>query len=462
MDVQSNDPSLATAPRPRAVAGWVLYDLANTVFTMGVVTMLFPLWLRGRVGATHVDATLGVVTSVSMGIIFVLAPILGSMTDRARRRLPFLTVSTVGCVAMTLLIGRAGLTGSLLAFVVANALYQAGLQFYDALLPSVSTPATRGRIGGLGVGIGYVGSFLAVGVLLAAPQMGWSDTTQFTMLAGLFVVFALPCFAWVDEVDNPSPGRVWSVAETRRALARTWHTLRSSSEHASLRRFLIGRLFYTDPVNTVIMVMTLYAINVAQTSGVEPAAAERIAKLIMFGAIVFAVVGGLTIGRLVDRFGARRVLAWVLGLWCVTFTIAASLGLFAMPWQWLIAVSAMAGTALGGTWAADRPLMLELTPPDRLGEFYGLYGMVGRFSAVVGPLLWASSMTLVQGMGGSTLRAQGFSVLLLLALTLVAVGILRPITRAVSERGAASARRAAASDSAGYVNSRAADERKPL
>jgi UMF1 family MFS transporter len=318
----------------------------------------------------------------------------------------------------------------LLAFVVANAMYQAGLQFYDALLPSVSTPATRGRVGGLGVGFGYVGSFIAVGVLLLAPQQGWSAPTQFSMLAGLFLLFALPCFAWVDEIDNPAPGRVWSVAETRRALARTWQTLRSSGEHASLRRFLIGRLFYTDPVNTVIMVMTLYSINVALTSGVDPAAAERIAKLTMFGAIIFAVLGGLTIGRLVDRYGARRVLAWVLGLWCATFALAASLGLFSMAWQWLILISIMAGIALGGTWAADRPLMLELTPPDRLGEFYGLYGMVGRFSAVVGPLLWAGSMTLVQSMGGSTLRAQGVSVLVLLALILVSVVILRPITGA--------------------------------
>jgi UMF1 family MFS transporter len=34
--------------------------------------------------------------------------------------------------------------------------------------------------------------------------------------------------------------------------------------------------------------------------------------------------------------------------------------------------------------------MLRLTPPDRIGEFYGLSGMVGRFSAIIGPVIWAA------------------------------------------------------------------------
>jgi UMF1 family MFS transporter len=52
-------------------------------------------------------------------------------------------------------------------------------------------------------------------------------------------------------------------------------------------------------------------------------------------------------------------------------------------------VPALAGLGLGGTWVADRPFMLRLTPPARVGEFYGLYGMVGRFSAIIGPFVWA-------------------------------------------------------------------------
>jgi UMF1 family MFS transporter len=394
---------------------------------MGVVSMFFPLWVRQEVGAARADDIVGKVTAASMFIIFVLSPIIGSMTDRARRRLPFLTASTLLCVIATALMGRVGWTGTLVAFVIANAFYQAGQQFYDALLPSISTPETRGKIGGIGVGVGYVGSFFAVGLSLAAPKLGLPIASLISSVAVLFLVFSVPCFLWVDEAENASPGRVWSLRETRLALARTIATLRAAGEYPGLMRFLIGRLFYTDPVNTVIAVMMLYAVNVAQTGGIDRAGATKVASLVMFGAITFAIAGGLVVGRFVDRFGARRVLGWVLGLWSITFMLAASIGIFALPWQWLWVVSAMAGMALGGTWSADRPLMLELTPPERLGEFYGLYGMVGRFAAIIGPLIWAVCTSSAQAMGYTTLRAQGISILVLLLLIGVAAMILHPL-----------------------------------
>src|SRR5215210_4174442 len=73
---------------------------------------------------------------------------------------------------------------------------------------------------------------------------------------------------------------------------------------------------------------------------------------------------------------------------------AGCVGLFTLPMWTMYAVAASAGFCLGGVWASDRPYMLRLTPPDRIGEFYGLYGMVGRFSAVTGPLIWAASTAL--------------------------------------------------------------------
>src|SRR5688572_19355185 len=150
----------------RAVTGWVLYDLANTIFSMGVISLVFPLWVRDAVGAERADARYGVITAISMGIIFVLSPLLGAMTDRARTRMPFLMISTGICVALTTLLGRGPFMMTAVLFIIANAAYQAGLQFYDALLPEVSTPENRGRIGGIGVGVGYFGSYMAVGLSL--------------------------------------------------------------------------------------------------------------------------------------------------------------------------------------------------------------------------------------------------------------------------------------------------------
>jgi MFS transporter, UMF1 family len=63
--------------------------------------------------------------------------------------------------------------------------------------------------------------------------------------------------------------------------------------------------------------------------------------------------------------------------------------LLGLPGSTFLAAAFLLGACLGGTWSADRPLMLQLAPPHRLGELYGVYAMVGRFSAVLGPLLWA-------------------------------------------------------------------------
>jgi UMF1 family MFS transporter len=119
----------------------------------------------------------------------------------------------------------------------------------------------------------------------------------------------------------------------------------------------------------------------------------------------------------------------VLWLWMLTFALAAAVGAFAMPPVWLFIVSSMAGVALGGIWAADRPYMLRLTPPDRVGEFYGLYGMVGRFSAISGPLLWSLiTYVVVERAGYAALIGQSAAITSLLLMVVVSYIILRPVT----------------------------------
>jgi UMF1 family MFS transporter len=151
---------------------------------------------------------------------------------------------------------------------------------------------------------------------------------------------------------------------------------------------------------------------------------------VLLSAITFAVAGGLVWGRIVDRRGAKQTLDAVLVLWILTFALAASIGALRLPGIGLYLVGALAGVALGGVWSADRPLMLELTPPDRVGEFYGLYGMVGRFSAISGPLLWSLVMYVSVERGGlPVLTGQSLAILSLLAMVITSFLILRPLRK---------------------------------
>lgn len=417
----------------RAVVSWILYDLANVIFTMGVISLKFPLFVREAVGPQRADAAYGMITSIAMGIMFVLSPLLGAMTDRARRRMPFLVWATLISCGACALLARGPFQLSAVLFVIANGGYQAGVQFYDSLLPEVTTEANRGRINGLAVGLGYIGSYIAIGIgfALGTTDRGFPFTTYFTIVAALFLTIALPCFLFVGERGNPAPRPIWTWRAIRESVSGTIATLRAGHRYPGLLRFLVGRAFYTDAINTVIAFMALYTVNVAVATGLTQEQGHQRADIVLAAAVTAAIFGGITWGYVVDRIGPRRTLRVVLACWLATFALAACVGAFRLHIAWLYVVACAAGMSLGGTWAADRPFMLRLTPPDRVGEFYGLYGMVGRFSAVTGPALWGlTTWVVVEKSGLPELTGEAMAIAMLLAMVVVSIVILRPVTDA--------------------------------
>ncbi len=361
----------------KPVISWALYDLANTIFSMNIVSFFLSLWVIEVMGGT--DKMWGWTNSLSMLAMLLTAPLLGALSDRAGRRLPFLLASTLGCVLLTSFLGVPGVLGTLILFALANYFFQAGLVFYDSLLPVVSTPENRGRVSGFGVGLGYVGSFIGLGVGFALREtLGYEWIFRATAI--LFLFFAIPVFIWVKEPRRP--GRPEKAHYIGGAFRQVVSTFRQVKHYRGLGRFLIGRAFYTDAANTLIVFMGAY---VVQNIGYS----ERTTNILIMVAVAAAIGGGLVWGPVVDRLGPKRTLNLVLLTWIGTLVLAAAIPILHLPRALFWGVSSAAGIALGGTWASDRPLMLVLSPPSRVGEFYGLYSMIGRFAAVLGPVLWA-------------------------------------------------------------------------
>ncbi len=164
-------------PHPTGVLAplsWVLYDFANTIYSMNVVTMYFSLWIT--VNLAREDMWVSVSNSLSMALVAVSLPVFGAYSDYRGGRLSFLWHFTLACVVATAAIGLSGyllpigLTQILLSaalFVVANYAYQGALVFYNALLPVVAPPERIGKISGFGVGLGYLGAI--VGLMLVMP-----------------------------------------------------------------------------------------------------------------------------------------------------------------------------------------------------------------------------------------------------------------------------------------------------
>ena len=412
-------------PRRIAVASWVLYDLGNTLFMMGVVSTLFPLFLRNELGADAADPALSLTQAIAAGVVFLLSPVLGAMTDYARRRVPYLVGATLICVAFTLLMGRWSVGTTMVLFALANIAFQASVQFYDALLPEVSTKEDRSKISGIGVGVGFIGSYVAIGITLLLPNL--PPSASFSLMGATFLLFAWPAFFFIKERphDKAQPFQ-WGLVKS--AVSDVRHTIGRLGSFPGLPRFLIGRALYTDAANTVAIVMSLFTLNVAAAEGMSEENAETQMKYIYMFAITFAVVGGAVWGRIATNLGPKRALQWNLYLWMGVFLLATFVAFFVQEIGLMYLLASLAGIGLAGNPATDRPLLLELTPPDKVGEFFGLYAMVGRFSAVLGPLTWAGLTTFGKSvLGLDPLAAQGLGTVFLAIMVLVGFLVIRPI-----------------------------------
>ena len=355
------------------------------------------------------DLDVSLAYSGSMLLVALTAPVAGAMSDVSGRRVPFLAAATFVSVAATALMGGVSRLGPLLAlFMIANFAYQVALVFYDALLADVSDESTRGRASGLGIGFGYGGAILSL-YSVAPIAERYGKAAAFPATAVLFLLFALPCLVLVPERSERGRRR----GRTREAFRRVRRTLGRLREYPGLTRFLCAHFLYTDAVNTVILFMAVYATIVG---GFTSAEVTRLLAL----STVFAIVGAFAQGVVIDRLGAKRALYVALWVWVLALTL--TLAAIGKTVLWI--VGPLVGVALGALWAADRVLMLRLSPPAELGEFYGLYGMVGRFSAITGPLIWGTIVYALEGTGALAYRVAVGSLLVVLVCGMI---VLRPV-----------------------------------
>lgn len=404
-------------------AAWMLYDTANTVYA-AVLTYIFAPYVGGLFGG---QSTQGVINSISMIVAGLCVPVFASMADHTGRSRLYLFLSSMACIG-----GLAcfGLTSApfliMLAFFVANLGYNAALVFYNALLPSVAADRQQGLVSGLGVGLGYIGTMIIVVLLDLPQQVGYAAT--FAIAAGLFFGLALPCFLLVRERRVVRRER-FTVDLMRQQFASVIATVRGLPRDRAVMWFLLGNFFCVDVLNTAILYFGAFTrgvffVNVGTAKDQDWVA--RGEALYLFGMAIntpgellkiaglslnfLALLFGILLGFMADRWGSLRVLRLSAGC-LVLGLVGAAAGGGCNLMLYMVGLCGFGALGLAGIWTAGRKLLIELAPRDKLGEYFGLYGITVKLS-VIGSAAFGITVDLVTRWTGNDLMGWKAAILL--------------------------------------------------
>lgn len=475
----------------RDVISWALYDFANTIYSMNILSLYFAGWVVIDMG--YRDIYYSTAYSISMLACALVMPALGHLSDRNQSpimndptprgggqiptlkggppvgggqipkpkggppaprggahvewfrlmrqpRLTFLFIFTLGAVgsiiAFSLLapladyvlvirswsfIGQQplvipGIVVIMVLFAFSNFFYEGGIVFYNALIDVVSTKDNVGKVSGFGVAMGYFGSI--VGMVLVLPFVtgelfgidipiieGGGKAAAFLPTAVFYALFSIPIFLFVRpresaaaledvvlpvneaelSADTPGAG-VGGKPGLKEAYRDVWQTVKSTRKYPGLLRFLVADYFFEDAIATTIIFMAVFTERVL---GMD--AGDRTIFFIISTA--FAMVGAYILGHLADRLSPKRVLFAIVAGWIIVLTLFAVNNYRTVFWI----LGPIIGILLGGVWSVSRPLLIQLTPPEKLGEFFGLFSLSGRAAAVCGPLVWGATVYLIGG-----------------------------------------------------------------
>lgn len=382
----------------KGAISWALYDWANSAFATTVIAGFFPIffkdyWSRNSPAETS-TFWLGLSISAAGLMVAVFSPVLGSLADMSGRRKEFLAFfAMVGALLTGALhfIPAGDWPAAAAVYTLSTVCFLSANVFYDALLLNVSTPGNVDRISSFGYALGYAGGGLLFLVnVLMVQQPAWfglagpAEAVQwsFLMVAVWWIAFTLPLILRVPEPFD------LSVASRKIVLRAGFHeylvTLKSMIRNRNMALFLLAYWLYIDGVDTVISM----AVDFGKSIGIGNSDLITSLLIVQFVGFPFA----LLFGWLGQKAGPRPMI-----MVCIVVYIGVSVGASVMTAspimigsfgisQFMILAFAVA-LVQGGIQALSRSFFSRMVPPYHSAEYYGFFNMIGKFAAIIGPVL---------------------------------------------------------------------------
>ena len=396
------------------VFSWCMYDFANSAFPTLIVTVAYSVYFKTIVagGGGGGDFLWGISLSIAMILSVTITPPLSAVADRRSARKRFLILFAYICVLATALLANVKadmIFVGMALFIIATAAFESSLIFYNSFLPDVSTPKTIGKVSGWGWGLGYLGGLLCLFLVKPLLAGGFSPENlpwfrmSFVAVAVFYGLFTLPIIFWLRET-KPISTKLYENG----AFAELWNTLKDTSKTPGALKFLIAFFLYNDGIVTVISFSSIYAVSTLKfTMG------EVLGLFIMVQ--VSAGVGAFVLGYLVDAWGPKKTILLTLVNWCVVVIVA----YFTDTKYVFLGVSLLAGLSLGSSQSASRALMAGYIPEKKSAQSFSFYGICGKMSSVLGPLVFG---------GVSALTGEQRTAILSVLVFFVAGGVLLWLT----------------------------------
>ncbi|MCF7823767.1 MAG: MFS transporter [Candidatus Marinimicrobia bacterium] len=373
----------------KQIWGWAMYDWANSAFATTVMAGFFPIFFKDYWSAgadVNVStAQLGVANSLASLIVALMAPILGAIADKGSSKKKFLIFFAYLGVLMTaglFLVGQGDWAMAIFIYIMGIIGFSGANNFYDALLPSVAGENEIDRVSGLGFGMGYLGGGLLFALNVAmtlSPDTfglaGAGEAVRYSFISvaiwwGLFTLFTI---FWVEEKKtNTSLGGMAAIKAGISQYLDTWKKIRHLQ---TVSLFLAAYWFYIDGVDTIIRMAVDYGMSIGFESS------DLIIALLITQFVGFP--SAILFGRLGEKWGVRKSI--YLGIFA--YIIITFWGVLMTKPIEFYSLAIAIGLVQGGIQALSRSYYSRLIPKGQEGEFYGFYNMLGKFAAILGPLL---------------------------------------------------------------------------
>lgn len=381
----------------KKVWAWSMYDWANSAFSTTVMAGFFPIFFEKYWSNPDdvIQSTyqLGWANSLASIVVAALAPFLGAIADRGSAKKKFLIFFCYMGVVMTgglYMVGQGQWQMAVMVYIAASVGFMGANIFYDSLLPSVAPKEKMNYVSSLGFAIGYIGGgllFLINVLMYLHPQwFGIADATTAIKLSFLSVavwwgVFTIPLLLFVPEPQiSDSLPLVRAISAGYRQLRITFIQIRQLK---IIGMFLLAYWLYIDGVDTIIRM----SVKMGSSLGFE--AGDLITALLMVQFIAFPAALGYN--WFASKIGTKKAVLIAIG----GYSVVTLLAYFMTVKLHFYILAALIGLFQGGVQALSRSLFTRLIPRGKEAEFFGFYNMLGKFAAVIGPIMmgWVTLAT---------------------------------------------------------------------